>query len=125
MSECLLKQVEKKEINAKNFGFYWETMDQLIEQILSECREIQDADQNSTKEHLGEEIGDLMLATASLAVFCGFDPHQTMKNSLDKFQKRFDSVVKLTHQDGLKDLKDQPFEVLMSYWKKAKNSPQA
>lgn len=34
---CLLKKVEKQELVAKEFGFYWEHFDQLIEQIQNEC----------------------------------------------------------------------------------------
>lgn len=120
MEKCLLKNVEKQEIACKDFGFYWETVDQLIDQIMSECDEIQDALKHSNRTHLQEEIGDLMLAATSLAVFCNFDPHETLKKSIDKFQERFNHLKDLVISDGKKNLHHESFDVLISYWKQAK-----
>ena len=119
-TECLLKRVEKQEIAANNFGFAWQTVDQLVEQIHSECIEVQEAWEKKDIPHIQEEVGDLMHATICLAVFCGLDPHETLSKSLEKFQKRFDSVVALAKKDGHESLHDQPFDVLMAYWNKAK-----
>ena len=30
---CLLKKIEEQELEAQEFGFYWENFDQLIQQI--------------------------------------------------------------------------------------------
>lgn len=120
MKPCLLEKIEKQEINAKNFGFYWETIDQLIEQIISECHEIQEAHESKNRSHLQEEIGDLMQAAISLAVFCKFDPYETLSKSIDKFQKRYDALVEITHRDGLVNLHNKDFDVLNHYWKMAK-----
>jgi uncharacterized protein YabN with tetrapyrrole methylase and pyrophosphatase domain len=119
-SDCLLKRVEEQEIAARNFGFYWEHINQLIEQIQNECIEIQEAWQKNDPSHLQEEVGDLLQAAIGLAVFCNLDPHDTLLKSIEKFQKRYDTVVKLAQDDGHKDLHQQPFEVLMSYWNRAK-----
>lgn len=116
----LLKEVECQEIAAKEFGFYWESIEQLIEQIVSECREIEEAYRKGDKRHLQEELGDLMGASISIAIFCGFCPSETLKYSIDKFQKRYDALVELVKQDGKKNLKNHSLDVLMDYWKKAK-----
>ncbi len=116
----LFKRVEEQEITAKNFGFYWETVEQLIEQIRSECSEIVEAYQNNDRSHLQEEVGDLLQAAASLAIFCELDPGETLHKSCDKFQKRYDAVVSLVKKDGLDNLHNQPFDVLMHYWDEAK-----
>jgi uncharacterized protein YabN with tetrapyrrole methylase and pyrophosphatase domain len=118
--DCLLKQTEELEISAKEFGFYWERIEQLIEQIQSECLEVKEAWENNDNAHLQEEIGDLIHATISLAVFCQFDPHETLANSLEKFQKRYNHVVHLAKEDGHSDLKQQPMDILMHYWNRAK-----
>ncbi|MBS3905010.1 MAG: hypothetical protein KGZ39_06765 [Simkania sp.] len=123
--DCLLKQVEIQEISARNFGFYWEHFDQLIEQIRSECVEVQDAWKKNNRKHLQEEVGDLIQAAVSLAVFCDLDPYETLRKSIEKFQKRYDTVVKLVQDDGHDSLCKQPFEVLMSYWNRAKQSIRA
>lgn len=116
----LFKQIEGQAITARQFGFYWEHIHQLIEQIQSECLEIQEAWQKNDRSHLQEEIGDLLQAAVSLAVFCQLDPHETLQKSAEKFQKRYDQLVALAQNDGHSHLHHQPFDVLMHYWKKAK-----
>lgn len=54
---------------AKEFGFYWENFSQLIEQIQSECVEIQEAWDKKDIDHLQEEVGDLIQAAISLSIF--------------------------------------------------------
>lgn len=116
----LLKCIEKQEFDARKFGFYWENYYQLIEQIQSECVEVQDAMNKGSKALLEEEIGDLIQASVSLAIFFNLDPHETLLKSVKKFQKRYDQVVKMVREDGKENLLKQPFEVLMHYWKRAK-----
>jgi uncharacterized protein YabN with tetrapyrrole methylase and pyrophosphatase domain len=120
---CLLKVVEEQEITAKKFGFYWERIEQLIEQIQSECVEVEKAWETNDRSHLAEEVGDLMQASVSLAIFCGLDPHETLRKSIEKFQKRYDKVVRLAARDGLDNLHDQSTEILMDYWNRAKQLP--
>lgn len=120
MTKDLLKRVEELELDCKNFGFYWETIDQLLDQIQSECLEVKEANDKDDRAHLQEEIGDLIHAAISLAIFCKVDPHETLKNSIDKFKRRYDALVELVKKDGRRDLRDESFEVLNNYWKKAK-----
>lgn len=117
---CLLKKVEEQEAEANRFGFYWQHIEQLLEQIRSECNEVEESWAKNDLPHLQEEIGDLIQAAISLAVFCNFDPHETLLKSIDKFQKRYDAVVKLAQEDGFETLHDQPFDVLMHYWNRSK-----
>lgn len=118
--DCLLKRVEKQEQVAKEFGFYWENLNQLIEQIHNECLEIQEAWDKEDVSHLQEEVGDLIQAAVSLAVFCNLDPHETLSKSIEKFQKRYDAVVQFAQNDGHENLHHQSFEKLMDYWNRAK-----
>lgn len=115
------KLIEASESKAKAFGFYWENIDQLIEQIQSECLEIQEAWQKQDRGHLQEEVGDLLLAAISLAVFCKIDAEETLHKSLEKFQKRYARLVSLAEQDGHANLKGKSMEVLTNYWNQAKN----
>lgn len=120
IGSCLFKQVERQELAAKEFGFYWENYNQLIEQIKSECAEIHEARDNNNMVHLQEEVGDLILAAISLAVYFNLDPRETVSKSIDKFQRRYESVVELARSEGFENLHNQPFETLMDYWDRAK-----
>lgn len=116
----VFKKVEEQEKAAKAFGFYWENIDQLLEQIHSECVEVKEAYEKKHKEHLEEEIGDMLQAAMSLAIFCEIDAEKALFKSIDKFQQRYQTLVNLTKKDGLKHLHQQPVEVLMNYWTEAK-----
>lgn len=119
-AEDLFKKIQQQEEEALNFGFYWESIDQLLEQIQSECREIKEASLLDDRAHLKEEMGDLINATISLSLYLGLDPFKTLKNNIEKFQQRYDRLVHLVKEDGLQDLKGKPLTILLSYWNKAK-----
>jgi len=118
----LFDQVEVQEKQAQAFGFYWEQLDQLIEQITSECREIEEAYDSGDRLHLEEEVGDLLQATISLAIFCKISPSQALQKSCDKFQRRFERLVALAKADGHTTLHGHAFSSLLQYWERAKNS---
>ncbi len=119
-AEDLFRTVVREEEVSKEFGFYWENMEQIFDQIRSECNEIKEASEKGNTAHLQEEIGDLIHATMSLAFFCGCDPYEALKISTHKYQRRLKLVMDLARQDGLENLKNQSVKTLMSYWDKAK-----
>lgn len=120
----LLEKVVVLENEASQFGFQWETTDQIMAQIQSECVEID--------EHLGhgiaqadqvelqEEIGDLLHAVFSLCVFCKLSPKETLEQTLTKFENRLNAVKEISHEKGLTNLNGYPFDELMAIWKQAK-----
>ena len=118
----VLEVVIQQEKTANDFGFCWEDIDQVLEQIRSECDEVKQAWENVDKENLKEEIGDLINSTLSLAVFCKLNPIEVLAENNTKFQKRFDTVVALAKADGLENLHGQPLEILLGYWNKAKET---
>jgi len=119
----VLKKVLELEKEADEFGFQWNTHDQLFEQIESECKEVKaELDQSANRQKLQEEIGDLIHATLSLCVFCGFDPKETLELSTRKLEKRLNEVMTKAKEKGFQDLKGQPFDVLMEFWNEAKKS---
>ena len=116
----LFKQIEKQETAARDFGFYWETIDQLLDQIRSECTEVHEAHQKTDLLHLEEEIGDLIHATICLAIFCKIAPQKALHRATNKIQKRFDKVFELAKKEGHKTLHGHSFDQLMYYWDQAK-----
>lgn len=120
-NENVFKHIEGQELTAKAFGFYWEKIEQLLEQIRSECEEVDESWKKDDRRHLQEEVGDLIHATISLAIFCQLDPEETLRKSVEKFQKRYDALVEFAKKDGHVNLLHQPSDVLLHYWKLAKN----
>ncbi len=116
----VLGVVTQHEQIARDFGFVWDNIDQILEQIQSECLEVKHAWLRGDQKNLEEEIGDLINATISLAIFCDLNPTETLAKNNKKFHKRYQTVVSLVQSDGLDDLKGQPLSVLLNYWQKAK-----
>ena len=120
----LLKKIIILENEADKFGFSWEKPQQIIDQIQSECLEIMEhlePDANETNElALQEEVGDLLHAAFSLCIFLKLNPEETLKKTIDKFDRRLSAVKQITRDSGLNDLKGKSFDELMQIWRKAK-----
>ena len=117
----IFKKLTMLENEDENFGFKWENAKQIVTQIRSELLEIEaHLEKLADKNQLQEEVGDLLHAAFSLCVFLKFDPNETVKNSVDKFERRFKATKQLANDSGLKDLNGQTFDTLMAFWDKAK-----
>lgn len=116
----LFNRIKEQEDNAQAFGFYWENVQQLLDQVYSEAKEVQEAHLQENTEHIREEIGDLLNAVVSLSLFLKVDPANALKESIDKFQRRYDQLVKLVEKDGLTNLQDKSMDVLLAYWERSK-----
>lgn len=117
----IFKRLTSIEKQADDFGFMWSNTAQIFEQIQSECEEIKDSlAQLGDRFHLQEEMGDLIHAVFSLCLFMEFDPEETCLKSVEKFEKRFAELKRLAHAAGFETLKGQTFDVLIHFWKQAK-----
>lgn len=118
----ILRKTMLLEQEAEDFGFAWPEVSCILKQIQDECLEIQDAiAANESRERIQEEIGDLLHATLSLCFFMHFCPQETLEKTTDKFSERFNRVKAIAQAEGYPNLKGKSFEVLMEFWKKAKN----
>ncbi len=120
----LLKKLVLLENEATEFGFQWETTDQIFAQIQSECVEINEhlhtGVEDANSPLLQEEIGDLLHAVFSLCVFCKLNPQETLQRTLDKFERRLNAVKSISIEKGLTHLGGLPFDALMDIWNEAK-----
>ena len=108
---------------ATDYGFTWSHYSQLIAQLLSECQEVEEVIGDPLKrEHLEDELGDLMFTAIALCVFCQFDPTSTLDKSLHKFEKRFNKMQEIVSQSGYTSLQQQPMDVLKTFWEQAKRA---
>lgn len=118
-----LKKFVTIEKEANDFGFSWPNAPQILEQIRSECKEVEELlKQPEGRERLQEEIGDLIHAVLSLCIFYSFDPHETLEKSTHKFQKRLVETIRLAQEEGYISFKDQPISLLMRFWNQAKEN---
>ena len=120
----LLEKIVSLEESASEFGFRWNTADQIMNQIESECEEIKEHLNHELPQNdkiaLQEEIGDLLHAVFSLCVFTGFSPRMTLGQSLTKFERRLRAVKLIAEERGLANLDGKTFDELMIVWDRAK-----
>ena len=109
------------EKQADEFGFMWTDTTQIFDQIQSECEEIKDNLAHiGDRDHLQEEMGDLIHAVFSLCLFMGFDAEETCIKSIDKFERRFVELKRLAQEAGFETLQGQPVDILLHFWAQAK-----
>ncbi|MDQ5884301.1 MAG: hypothetical protein QG556_640 [Pseudomonadota bacterium] len=111
------------EHKAADFGLTWPNAITIMQQIESECREIREQlnETNQDSVLLSAEIGDLMHAVMSLSWFCGFDSHDVLKQSCDKFDTRLQMMKTIAKEQGLEHMKDKSFSELIEYWQLSKS----
>lgn len=117
----VLKQLVQMEQEADDFGFCWPSKKSIVEDVIGEAREVLEVlEENKSRAHLEEEVGDMIYSALAVAVNFEIDPKEVLQKAINKFTIRFKSVRKLARERGLEDLKDQDVSELVSIWKEAK-----
>lgn len=104
---------------AGGVGFDWKEADDVFEKMEEEIKEVREAASENNKEHLTEEIGDLLFAVASLARKLGIDPERALGLALDKFTSRF-MKLEATVKESSRNLPDLTLQELEQIWQEAK-----
>lgn len=118
----LFDKIVSLETEAADFGFKWETFQQIKAQIISELAEVEVHLNDQDPTLLQEEVGDLLHAAFSLTVFLKLNPEATLQNSVNKFERRYEQVKKIAAARGLSNLNNQSFDELMEIWNQAKQT---
>lgn len=87
-----LMRAEKIGKRAKKFGFDFESSNKATQKILEEISELQSAISSGNKEEIEKECGDLLFSAVNVVRLSGVDAELCLKNSVDKFIKRFSLV---------------------------------
>lgn len=72
-------------------GFDWPRVDDVIDKVDEEVRELREA-LGQSRARAADEMGDLFFALANLARKLGLEPEATLAAANDKFTRRFDAV---------------------------------
>ncbi|MCH7947487.1 MAG: nucleoside triphosphate pyrophosphohydrolase [candidate division Zixibacteria bacterium] len=104
---------------AAGMGFDWEKAENVLEKIDEEISEVRAELGENPPEKLAEEIGDLLFAVASLARKADINPELALRQSLNKFQLRFEKMEKEVDKQKKKLYNLSPDE-LNSLWEASK-----
>ncbi|MDE6780525.1 MAG: nucleoside triphosphate pyrophosphohydrolase [Ruminococcus sp.] len=115
-----LMRAQKVGKRAMRAGMDFRNADDAIACISAEKAEFDEAVESGDKSCIEEEIGDLLFSCVNAARHLGIDAELALKNSTDKFIRRFSVTEKLVRAENT-DMKTLPIEELDVYWNKAKN----
>lgn len=111
--------VEAQQIasRAAGVGFDWENAQQVIEKLHEELAEFNAA---QTRDHLEDELGDMLFVLVNLARFAQVDPEQALRRTNAKFRDRFGYVEARLAEQG-RPLKEATIEEMEALWQEAKH----
>lgn len=117
-SQAALISAQKISKRAVKTGFEWPNEESLYDCVMSEIEEFKEAEIEKDKNHMEEEMGDILFATVNLARWNKIDAEQALLKANKKFEKRFRKMEDL----ATKPLNDYSFEEFDNLWKQAKKS---
>lgn len=117
-SQAALISAQKISKRAVKTGFEWPNEESLYNCVMSEIEEFKEAEIEKDKNHMEEEMGDILFAIVNLARWNKIDAEQALLKANKKFEKRFRKMEDL----ATKPLNDYSFEEFDNLWKQAKKS---
>lgn len=87
-----LTRAVKLQKRAARVGFDWPQVDQVVDKIAEEARELVEARQTLTRAQVVEEYGDMLFAVANLARHLDIEPEEALRAANTKFTRRFAGV---------------------------------
>ena len=87
-----LMQAQKLQKRASRFGFDWTEVSPVYAKVEEELAELRIAQESGNKEHVQEEVGDLLFAAVNLSRHLGVDAEAALRASNRKFTQRFGFV---------------------------------
>jgi ATP diphosphatase len=114
-----LIECEKIQDRAARHGFDWPDVEPVFAKVQEELEEVHEAWQSGDEAHIREEIGDLLLVVVNLARHLNVNPELALKDSTQKFSRRFHHIERQVEASGRK-LLDCELEELDGFWHEAK-----
>ncbi|SFA75929.1 ATP diphosphatase [Poseidonocella pacifica] len=87
-----LMRAVKLQKRAARVGFDWPETAQVLDKIIEEARELDEARETLTHVEVEEEFGDLLFVMANLARHLDVDPESALRAANAKFTRRFNAV---------------------------------
>ncbi|MCX7680129.1 MAG: nucleoside triphosphate pyrophosphohydrolase [Spirochaetes bacterium] len=102
-------------------GFDWEKVDDVVKKLEEEIGEFKEALASHKRDHLIEEIGDILFCIANISRFLSINPEEALKKTIDKFIARFRFIEKEAAEAGMK-LSEMTIDEMDALWEKAKTT---
>ena len=100
-------------------GFDWDKIELVWEKIHEEILELKEAEQQNNKNHIEEEIGDVLFSIVNLSRFLEISADNALRRTNRKFINRFKKVEKGIERKG-KKMEEATLEEMDIIWNQSK-----
>lgn len=114
-----LTRALKLQNRAARVGFDWPSTAEVLDKLVEEAREVVEARDTLSHDHLTEEIGDLLFVMANLARHLKVDPEAALRAANAKFTRRFARIEDWLAEAG-KTPADSDLAEMDALWNRAK-----
>ncbi len=101
----------------KEYGFKWESTNQIIEKLEEEINELKEAIKSKKKSDIKDEFGDIYFTLINLSNFLKINPASALQKTNKKFLNRF-SIIEHHAGDNIKKQTPKDFQRLWQIAKK-------
>ena len=115
-----LIRAQRLQQKASYAGFDWDKVEEVWAKIHEEIQELKEAQSNSSKNHVEEEIGDVLFAVVNLARFLDIPAEDALRKTNKKFTTRFAQVEEELKKRG-KNVEDSSLEEMDEIWNAVKH----
>jgi ATP diphosphatase len=105
---------------AGTVGFDWPRTEGVVEKIDEELRELRVALSSGVRDHIKEELGDVLFTIVNLSRRVGVDAEAALRTANAKFRERFAAMEKMAG-GGATALAGRSLDDLDVLWKRAKD----
>lgn len=109
-----LLKAEKMQKKASSCGFDWDNPDDVFKKVEEEMEEVREAVREKDRNHIEEEIGDLLFAITNYARHLNIDSSEALRKCNEKFERRFRYVEERC------DIKNSTLDEMDNLWNEAK-----
>ena len=114
-----LSLAQKIQKRVGRHGFDWPDLDGVIDKLEEEVAELKEAIKSQDKDHIEEELGDVLFSCVNLSRHLKVDPEAALRKSCRKFEQRFRVLESLIDKDSL-TVDSASLEQLEDAWQQAK-----
>ena len=100
-------------------GFDWDKIELVWEKIHEEILELKEAEKQKNKDHIEEEIGDVLFSIVNLSRFFDISADNALRRTNRKFINRFKNVEKVIKEKG-KSMEEATLEEMDIIWNQSK-----
>jgi len=115
---ALLKATRLTE-KAARVGFDWRGTEEVFHKVDEEIAELREAIDSGDKDHVRDEIGDLLFTIANIARKLEVNAEEALQSTNRKFIRRFESMESHVHGEG-RNLDQLTLEEMDALWDEAK-----